>query len=323
MARIWHISLSRGCRSVALLAGKRSRTSGGRLGGLCGMLPACMTVMETPRLRPAFSRLVPLVFLLSGCAGHVEGGDDGGAGGSVGVGGSASGGSAAGGSATGGGATGGSATGGSATGGSGSECVDGETRGEWCSFCTCEAGQWLCLATPCPPPECADGETMTDGCNTCSCTEGLWTCTERACPPAQCVEGEAMNDGCNTCLCAEGQWACTNRACPPPECTDGDTTDDGCNTCTCSGGQWACTELDCVTVGCGGWLGNTCADNEYCAYVEGELCGATDASSTCKLRPETCTTDENPVCGCDGMTYSNDCEAAAAGTGVMFAGACQ
>jgi hypothetical protein len=74
---------------------------------------------------------------------------------------------------------------------------------------------------------------------------------------------------------------------------------------------------------CGGWLGDTCDDDEYCAYQPGQWCGWADASSTCETRPEVCIQLFAPVCGCDGQTYSNSCFAAAAGTGVLHDGECE
>jgi hypothetical protein len=43
----------------------------------------------------------------------------------------------------------------------------------------------------------------------------------------------------------------------------------------------------------------------------------------CKPRPQVCTDNSDPVCGCDGNTYSNACYAARKGTGVMSKGACR
>lgn len=61
-----------------------------------------------------------------------------------------------------------------------------------------------------------------------------------------------------------------------------------------------------------------CADDEYCAG-EFAMCGVEGA---CELRPEACEDVVNLVCGCDDTTYTNPCEAAAAGVRVISRGAC-
>lgn len=97
--------------------------------------------------------------------------------------------------------------------------------------------------------------------------------------------------------------------------------EDGCNGCTCEDGLWRCSEAACPNV-CGGFAGFTCDGDEYCAYEEGQECGAGDASAFCRPRPEGCTLELALVCACDGMTYSNPCVAAAAGQGILHTGEC-
>jgi hypothetical protein len=73
---------------------------------------------------------------------------------------------------------------------------------------------------------------------------------------------------------------------------------------------------------CAGRRGRTCPDGQYCNALREGICPGRRHIGVCAAEPEICTDIFQPVCGCDGNTYPNSCNAAAAGVAVLHDGAC-
>lgn len=58
---------------------------------------------------------------------------------------------------------------------------------------------------------------------------------------------------------------------------------------------------------CAGIAGLQCKGALWCELQDG-TCMIADAGGQCAEVPEVCTQNEQPVCGCDRETYSNDCK---------------
>jgi hypothetical protein len=193
-------------------------------------------------------------------------------------------------------------------------------------------------------PECEPGASIPagDGCDECVCNETgtSWDCTRRECAgPAGkacgffqggCPAGEyCAFDPAEACSSGDAPSVCRPV---PAECTDEEGTVCGCNGQTylnrCVAGQAGTGIRD---VGeceefreprfCGEDV-EPCLDDEYCAFVPENECGAGGIMSSCEMRPELCSNQVHLVCGCDGKTYGNACHAAQAGTGVRSEAAC-
>jgi hypothetical protein len=73
---------------------------------------------------------------------------------------------------------------------------------------------------------------------------------------------------------------------------------------------------------CGGPSKITCNSALYCQLPAGQ-CGAPDAAGTCLKAPDFCMRVSRPVCGCNGKTYPNECEARKARVAIDTTGACK
>ena len=65
-----------------------------------------------------------------------------------------------------------------------------------------------------------------------------------------------------------------------------------------------------------------CGPRHFCNYNEG-TCKHQLPKGTCTLVPEICPAIYQPVCGCDGQTYSNRCAAQTKRVSIQAAGECK
>lgn len=160
--------------------------------------------------------------------------------------------------------------------------------------------------------------------------EFVQQCVREHCPPCggvmgiSCPKSEFCMFRPGECEVADKQGQCIPipDACPliyEPVCgCDGETYG---NACEAAAAQVSIDHVGPCADTCGGILGEACPEGQFCQFRP-ERCNVSDDQGTCRSIPDACPDVWMPVCGCDGKTHGNACEAAMNLVSIDYQGEC-